>query len=90
MFKKLSSGSDNGKMNVKHLKESALKNNGSWNNGITSDDLLQLFNHVSELEKQNKKMLDALKLFVTRVEMGEVKSKRTYAQFKEIIAECEK
>jgi hypothetical protein len=46
--------------------------------------------HIKELEKQNKMMIDALKLFVTRVEMGEVRSKKTYSQFKEIIEECEK
>ena len=31
------------------------------------------------------KMLEALQMFVNRVEKGEIRSKKTYAQFKEII-----
>lgn len=55
------------------------------NNVLQGYDRDVVVNHVDELEQQNEQMLEALKLFVVRVEMGEVRSKKTYAQFKEII-----
>ena len=54
-------------------------------NGIHYD----IYQYVFYIENQNNLLLNALKEFVNRVEKGEVKSKKTYSKFKEIISECE-
>jgi ribonuclease HI len=39
----------------------------------------------SNLKKQNKELREALSWFCNRVDTGEVRSKRTYARFKELL-----
>ncbi len=45
---------------------------------------------IAALKAANAKMLTALKKFVARCDSGEIKSRKTYAEFKEIIAEVKK
>ena len=41
--------------------------------------------YVNEIEQQNRTMLEGLIWFVKRVRSGEVRSKKTYAKFVELI-----
>jgi hypothetical protein len=40
---------------------------------------------ITNLHEETVELKAALQLFCTRVEMGEVRSKKTYAQFKELL-----
>jgi hypothetical protein len=46
-----------------------------------------LYWEISELEEKINKMKEAMRWFCERVEKGEVRSKRTYARFKQILTE---
>jgi len=41
---------------------------------------------ISKLREQNKEFRQAIALFVDRVELGEIRSKKTYEQFKALLS----
>ena len=45
----------------------------------------EMVERIHELHEQNGEMYRALKWFCDRVEKGEIRSKKTYTRFKEIL-----
>lgn len=44
-------------------------------------------NRNNELYQENVRLREAMQSFVDRCDKGEIRSKRTYAQFKELLAQ---
>ena len=44
---------------------------------------------IKTLQKENKELKEALRWFCNRVDAGEVRSKRTYERFKELLDKYE-
>ena len=81
-------------MNNEELREQYCLERG----GINPINIIELYyiewleNKLIEALKQsdNSELLDALKWFCRRVDMGEVRSRKTYAKFRELIEKHDK
>ena len=81
-------------MNKEQLREQYCLENG----GINPSNIIEWYYiewleyKLTEALKQsdNSELLDALKWFCRRVDMGEVRSRKTYAKFRELIEKHDK
>lgn len=56
---------------------------------LKEDEMNLLEQTIKTLQKENKELKEALNWFCNRVDAGEVRSKRTYERFKELLDKYE-